>query len=79
MVVRGAQSYEYIRRHNGILYSTFREACQARDLLGDDADWFALFDEAIVSATSFQLKNMFMTVLLFSDVGNPRLLFEKYW
>jgi hypothetical protein len=37
-----------------------------------------LFDEAIVSASSHQLRHLFVTVLLFCSVGNVRALFDKY-
>jgi hypothetical protein len=39
MSVRGAQSFEDLQRHVGVTYSTFREACQARELLGNDSGW----------------------------------------
>jgi hypothetical protein len=39
LVVRGAQSYEDVRRYNGVLYPTFKLACGARGLLGDDREW----------------------------------------
>lgn len=79
MVVRGAKSYEDVRTYEGITYSTFREACQARGLIGDDTEWASLFDEAIIWATAYQLRNLFMTVLVFCDIGNVRALFDKYW
>ena len=47
MVVKGALSYIDVRTYNGIVYETFREACQARGLIGDDSEWASLFDEAI--------------------------------
>lgn len=55
MVVRGARSYEEVRTYEGTLYSTFREACHARGLIGDDTEWASLFDEAIIWATAYQL------------------------
>ena len=38
MVVRGALSYVDVRIYEGIVYNTFREACQARGLIGDDSE-----------------------------------------
>jgi hypothetical protein len=46
MVVKGAQSYEYLRTYNGITHSTFKEACNARGLLSNDQEWYNAFDEA---------------------------------
>lgn len=38
-----------------------------------------LFDEAVISASSAQLRQLFATVVMFCSVGNVRALFEKYW
>ena len=65
--------------HEGTLYATFREACQARGLIGDDTEWSCLFDEAITWATAYQLRHLFMTVLVYYDIGNVRALYDKYW
>lgn len=79
MIVKGAQSYADMRTHNGIVYSTFREACEARGLLEGDNEWYLLFDEAIESASSKQLMQLFVTVILYCSVGDVRSLFDKYW
>jgi len=36
LVVKGAQSYDDVRTYNGVLHPTFKDACSARGLLGDD-------------------------------------------
>jgi hypothetical protein len=77
-VVPGAMSFEDLRTYHGTLYHTFKEACQARGLVGDDNEWFLLFDEAIQWASSFQLRHLFMTVLLFCGVTNGQRLLDKY-
>jgi hypothetical protein len=38
LTVKGACSYEFLRTYNIAAYSTFKEACQARGLLGDDKE-----------------------------------------
>lgn len=38
-VVKGATSFEDIRTVNGVLHPTFRSACTALGLLGDDKEW----------------------------------------
>ena len=79
MVVRGARSYEDVRTYEGTLYATFREACQARGLIGDDTEWSCLFDDVVTWATAYQLRHLFMTVLVYYDIGNVRALYDKYW
>jgi hypothetical protein len=52
LTVKGTCSYEFLRTYNNTAYSTFKEACQAWDILGNDREWFHAFDEASVWATS---------------------------
>ena len=47
MIVKGARSFEDLRTYAGCLYHTFKEACAARGLLGDDSEWYTAFDEAV--------------------------------
>ena len=61
------------------MYDTFRDACKARGLLESDNEWKMLFDEAIISASSYQLRQLFVTVVMFCPVGNVRALFDTYW
>jgi hypothetical protein len=78
MIVKVATSYVDLRTFSGTVYATFREACEARGLLESDNEWSLLFDEAIVSASSHQLRQLFVTVTLHCSVCNVRALFDKY-
>jgi hypothetical protein len=77
-VVHGAKSYKEVRTYRDV-HPTFRDACQARGLIGDDTEWVSLFDEAVFWATPWQLRCLFMTILIYCDVGNVRVLFDAYW
>jgi hypothetical protein len=79
MIVKGAKNYADVRTFDNRVYNTFREACEARGLLEGDNEWNLLFDEAIVSASAYQLRQLFVTVVLYCSVGNVRALFDKYW
>jgi hypothetical protein len=79
MIVKGATNYADIRTFNNKVYNTFRQACEARGLLEDDNEWNLLFDESIVYASSHQLRQLFVMVVLHCSVGNVRALFDKYW
>jgi hypothetical protein len=79
LIVKGATNYADIRSFNGKVYNTFRETCEARGLLESDNEWSLLFDEAIVSASSRQLRQLFVTVVLHCSVSDVRGLFDKYW
>jgi hypothetical protein len=78
MIVKVATSYVDLRTFSGTVYATFREACEARGLLESDNEGSLLFDEAIVSASSHQLRQLFVTVTLHCSVCNVRALFDKY-
>jgi hypothetical protein len=79
MFVSGATSFVDVRTLQDTVYETFREACEARGLLEGDNEWNLLFDEAIVSASSFQLRQLFVTIVVHCPVCNVRALFDKYW
>jgi hypothetical protein len=79
LTVKGATSYEDLRFHNRRYHTTFKEACKSRGLLGDDLEWYNAFDEAAAWATSAQLRSLFVTMLLFCEVGDEHTFFEKVW
>ncbi|OMO67949.1 DNA helicase PIF1, ATP-dependent [Corchorus olitorius] len=77
--IRGATCYEDLRTVDGIVYDTFREACLAMDLLGDDSEWIRAMEEASQVQTGDQLRRLFVTLILNSAVGDPKSFFEKTW
>ncbi|OMO51526.1 hypothetical protein COLO4_37635 [Corchorus olitorius] len=76
-VVRGARSYEELRTVNAVLYPTFQRACEVLGLLGDDKEWQEALTQTSHWATSPQLRQFFVLILIFCDVANPAELFEK--
>ncbi|CAN6183644.1 unnamed protein product, partial [Urochloa humidicola] len=79
MVTKGAQCYEDVRTVDGTLYDTFKEACSARGLLGDDREWFSAFSEADCWATGFQLRSLFVLMVMHCGVSDEGALFDKCW
>lgn len=79
MVAKGAQNFESLRTYNNVLYPSFKETCRAHGLLEDDQEWYNAFDEAASWATSSQLRDLFVTMLLFCEVGDEFTFFEKVW
>ena len=78
-IVRGATCYEHLRTVNGTLHSTFKEACLARGLLDDTNEWDEALTEASTWATGAELRSMFCSMLMFSEVGQPDQLWEAHW
>ncbi|XP_052625048.1 uncharacterized protein LOC111889939 [Lactuca sativa] len=73
---KGCKSFYDIRTVREYMYSTFRDACEALGLTGDDKEWLTAFEEASTWATSSQLRSLFCHLLLYCEVGNPLLLWE---
>ncbi|GKA54139.1 hypothetical protein Tco_0753088 [Tanacetum coccineum] len=64
---------------NDRLYATFKEACFAYGLLNDDKEWSHAILEASFWALGPQLRDLFVTMLLFCDVSRPLHLWEQSW
>ncbi|CAI9263281.1 unnamed protein product [Lactuca saligna] len=76
---KGCTSYEDVRTVHGHLHPTFRSACNALGLIGEDMEWLTAFIEASSWATSSQLRSLFCHLLLFCDVSNPQSLWDVAW
>ena len=77
-IVKGATSFSEIRTITGHEYPTFRSACEALGLLGDDQEWSLALNDAAQWASPYQLRQLFITLLLFCEVTNPRNLFHDH-
>ncbi|XP_021729317.1 uncharacterized protein LOC110696333 [Chenopodium quinoa] len=77
--VCGAESFEDIRTVDGVIHPTFRSACHAFGLLDDDNEWHETLSEASNWASGSQLRNMFCSILMFSEVSDPKQLWEQHW
>lgn len=63
MIVKGPACYADVRTYGGTFFDTFKEACAARGLLGDDNEWYHAFDTALCSATCHNLDNFLLPCL----------------
>ncbi|WOH08104.1 hypothetical protein DCAR_0727541 [Daucus carota subsp. sativus] len=76
--VKGSTSYECIRTVNGVTYPTFKSACYALGLLDDDKEWIDCLSEAAIWATGNELRNLFVTILIFCQVSNVPELWRTH-
>ena len=74
----GAKSFEDLRVVNGQQFPTFRLTCNQLGLLQDDMEWETVLEEAGHTAMCPQIRELFVTLLIFCDVSNPARLFETY-
>ncbi|KAL3636557.1 hypothetical protein CASFOL_018856 [Castilleja foliolosa] len=63
---RGCMSFADIRTVSNVTHTTYRSACEALGLLGDDKEWLTAFIESSSWATSSELRILFVHMLLFS-------------
>ena len=73
--VRGAKCYEDIRTIRGVVHPTYKSACFALGLLENDGEWHEALNEASTWATGAQLRNMFCSMLMFSEITNQTSLY----
>nr|GEV97619.1 DNA helicase [Tanacetum cinerariifolium] len=76
---KGCKSFEDIRTVKENIHPTYRAACEALGLLGDDKEWTTALEEASLSATSAELRSLFALILTCCEVTNPLKLWKKYW
>ncbi|PIA25525.1 hypothetical protein AQUCO_11200032v1 [Aquilegia coerulea] len=77
--VKGAKDYKDLRTHNYITYDTFKEACMARGLLDDDGEWNEGLRYAGTWSNASNLRDMFVTMLMFCEVSDPLDMWNKNW
>jgi hypothetical protein len=77
-IVKGAKSFSEIRTVTGQEYPTFRLACQALGLLGDDQEWSHALTDAANWSSTYQLRQLFLTLLVLCEVSDPTKLFTNH-
>ncbi|TMC16317.1 MAG: hypothetical protein E6J34_20245 [Chloroflexi bacterium] len=76
--VRGPKSFKDLRTYNGIVYSTYKEACTVRGLLESDDEWDICLTEASSFQTGHQFRQLFATILLYNNLTDPLALFNRF-
>src|SRR6267143_100262 len=76
--VKGAESWQDLRKLDGIVHSTFKAACLARGLLEDDGEWKTYLEDAGNMHTGYQLCCLFVTILLHCHPSLPHVLWDLY-
>ncbi|XP_020108369.1 uncharacterized protein LOC109724099 isoform X2 [Ananas comosus] len=77
--VSGPRNFDEIRTVNGILYETFRAACDALGLLSDDLEWHQALDEASYWSSASDLRQLFVSIIMFCEVSDPAKLLNDFW
>lgn len=77
--VRGPTSYADLLTVNGQIYSSFQEAAIKRGLVEQSDAVERCLDEALAIQMPVALRRLFVTLLIFCNPPNPRLLWDKYY
>ncbi|KAK9666496.1 hypothetical protein RND81_14G188700 [Saponaria officinalis] len=75
--VKGARTFEEIRTVEGHTYKSYKEACSAMGLLNNDKEWHNALQEANQWAMPSQLRELFVTMLLFCEVTDVVTLWNN--
>ncbi|GMF51296.1 unnamed protein product [Phytophthora fragariaefolia] len=76
---KGPQSFEHLRTVNGVTYETYRQAALRLGYLEDDAEWISCMREAAEFRMPYQLRQLFTTILVYSQVAEVRQLWERFY
>ncbi|GKF31528.1 hypothetical protein Tco_0101326, partial [Tanacetum coccineum] len=78
-VVKGVFGFEELMTVNKRVCVTFKEACFGYGLLHDDKEWSYAIAEASLWALGPQLRDIFVTMLIFCSVNRPLKHWEESW
>ena len=64
---------------SGMKCETYKEVCSELGLLADDMEWRRILQESAVTRMCPQIREMFVTILIFVEPTNPLELFNEFW
>ncbi|GJQ97608.1 DNA helicase [Tanacetum coccineum] len=69
---KGCKSLDEVRTYvNAQMLPTFRAACEALGLLGDEKEWDMALEESTALATSKEIRILFAQILIYCNVADP--------
>ena len=78
-IVRGATSFMDLRSYMGATYTTFKDACAARGMLQDDAEYVsAMQDMCDTECSVDSLRRQFASLLIYCRPTNGNIIFEMF-
>jgi hypothetical protein len=78
-IIKGLRNFKEIRAVNNVTYPTYKDACYALGLLDNDNEWHDCMIEASNWASGKQLRQLFVTILMFCKVSDTLNLWESNW
>ncbi|KAG2781314.1 hypothetical protein PC129_g21445 [Phytophthora cactorum] len=75
----GPTSFENLRTVDGVTYDSYREAALHAGYLEDDSEWVACTTEASQFRMPYQLRQLFATIIVYSQVVEVGALWERFY
>ena len=75
----GKTSYEDLRTIDNVTYSSYQEVCRELGMLKDDELWKLVMEDAKQQKLPKQMRELFVTLMVFCDVNDPFALLEQFW
>lgn len=75
---KGATCYDDLLTVDGQRHDTFQSACEALGLLQSDNEWDQALTEAATTQLCPQIRELYVTLLLFCNPADPVALFDKH-
>lgn len=72
--VRGPVSFKSLRTVNGVVYGTFKEACNEYGFLDDDKEWHEVIQESSKSGFPPEIRQLFVHIIVNCQVTNVKSL-----
>ncbi|KAG3093268.1 hypothetical protein PI124_g10683 [Phytophthora idaei] len=76
---KGPTSFENLRAVDGVTYDSYREAALHAGYLEDDSQWVACMTEASQFRMPYQLRQLFATIIVYSQVVEVGALWERFY
>ena len=76
---KGCRSHAEIRKINGIVYPTYKDACYAAGLLEDDREYIESIKDAAHWSSADHLRDLFVTLLSQKELDTPLNVWLQTW
>jgi hypothetical protein len=63
----------------GQVCETYQQVCCELGLLTDDTEWQRVLEESVSTKMCPQIRELFVTILMFCQPANPRALYDEFW
>ena len=75
--VKEAKDWIDFKKYEGVVYPTYKDACQARGLLENDKEYIDGLLEASLWGSGNYLRKFYVTLLMTDSMSRPEVVFEK--